>query len=110
MVLVNVANFRDGLTGLVAQKCLEQCGIIVNMNQLPYDKKSPAVASGIRLGTPVVTKNGMGAEEMDRISILTDAVLRRVRIVSDTEYEIDESFKEQTKSEVKHLCSRFPVR
>ena len=110
MVLVNVANFRDGLTGLIAQRCLEKCGIIVNMNQLPYDKKSPAVASGIRLGTPVVTKNGMGAEEMDRISILTDAVLRRVKIISDTEYEIDKSFKEQTKSEVKDLCSRFPVR
>ena len=55
MALVNVANFREGMTGVIAQKCLEDCDIIVNMNRLPYDTKSMAVASGVRLGTPIVT-------------------------------------------------------
>jgi glycine hydroxymethyltransferase len=107
MVLINVANSRDGLTGVVAQKCLEDCGIIVNMNRLPYDTKGPAVASGIRLGTPVVTKNGMGVEQMDIISEMVDKVLKTVRIINDTEYEIDENFCNEMTGRVSDLCERF---
>jgi glycine hydroxymethyltransferase len=109
MVLINVGNFRKDLTGLVAQKCLESCGIIVNMNRLPYDKRIAMITSGIRLGTPVVTRNGMGEQEMDEISEMTDAVLKRVEIISDSEYRIDESFKEQMRDRVEDLCSRFPM-
>ena len=110
MALVNVANFREGLTGIIAQKCLEDCGIIVNMNRLPYDTKSMAVASGVRLGTPIVTKNGMGAAEMHSISELIDAVLKGVRVVTNTEYRIDESLSGEIRNKVKQLCGRFPVR
>ncbi|MBA7687387.1 Serine hydroxymethyltransferase [subsurface metagenome] len=110
MVLINVGNFREGLTGLTTQKCLEECGIIANRIPLPYDKKTSSVTSGIRLGTPIVTKNGMGAEEMDRIAVLIDAILKGVKIVSDTEYRIDESFKEQMRNKVKDLCGKFAVR
>jgi len=109
MILVNVANSRDGLTGVIAQKCLEECGIIVDRMLLPYDKRAFTITSGIRLGTPIVTKREMGAEEMDNISVLIDAALKKVKIVSDVEYRIDESFKEQTRGQVKDLCSRFPV-
>jgi len=107
MVLINVANSRDGLTGVVAQKCLEDCGIIVNMNRLPYDTKGQAVASGIRLGTPVVTKNGMGVEQMDIISEMVDKVLKTVRIINDTEYEIDENFCNEMTGRVSDLCEKF---
>jgi len=110
MVLVNVANFREGMTGFIAQKCLEDCGIIVNMNRLPYDTKSMAVASGVRLGTPIVTKNGMGPAEMHSISELIDAVLKGVRVVTNTEYRIDESLSREIRNKVKQLCGRFPVR
>ena len=110
MALVNVANFREGMTGVIAQKCLEDCGIIVNMNRLPYDTKSMAVASGVRLGTPIVTKNGMGAAEMHSISELIDAVLKGVRVVKNTEYRIDESLSREIKNKVRQLCSRFPMR
>ena len=109
MVLVNVANLREGLTGVTAQKCLEECGIIVDMIHLPYEERT-AVASGIRLGTPIVTKNGMGAKEMDGISALIDAVLKGVEIAGDSEYRIAESLREQTQATVKDLCSRFPMR
>ncbi len=107
MILVNVANSRDGLTGVIAQKCLEECGIIVDRMLLPYDKRAFMITSGIRLGTPIVTKNGMGVEEMDKISVLIDAVLKKVKIINDSEYNMEESFKEQTKSQVKDLCSKF---
>ncbi len=109
MVLVNVAKLREGLTGPTAQKCLEECGIVVDMIHLPYEKR-PSVADGIRLGTPIVTKNGMGPKEMDGISALIDAVLKEIEIVSDSEYRIAESLREQTQAKVKDLCSRFRMR
>jgi len=109
MVLVNVSNLRDGLTGIIAQKCLEDCGIIVNMNRLPYDTRSALVTSGIRLGTPIVTKNGMGAEEMDIIAETINEVLRQVKILSDTEYKLEESIKEQTRCRIAALCAKFPA-
>ena len=110
MALVNVANFREGMTGVIAQKGLEDCGIIVNMNRLPYDTKSMAVASGVRLGTPIVTKNGMGAAEMHSISELIDAVLKGVKVVTNSEYRIDESLGSEIRNKVKQLCGRFPTR
>jgi len=109
MVLVNIAALRDGLTGLIAQKCLEDCGIVVNMNRLPYDKKSAAVTSGIRLGTPIVTKNGMDIDEMDIISEMTDSVLKSVKLISESEYGVDASFREQMRKQAKDLCRRFPM-
>jgi glycine hydroxymethyltransferase len=109
MVLINVANYREGMTGVVAQKCLEDCGIIVNMNRLPYDTKSMAVASGVRLGTPIVTRNGMGAAEMHSISELIDAVLKGVIVVTNTEYRIDESLSSEIRNKVRQLCGRFPM-
>ncbi|MBA7657712.1 Serine hydroxymethyltransferase [subsurface metagenome] len=110
MVLINVANSRAGLTGVVAQRCLEECSVIVDINELPYDKKPALVTSGIRLGTPIVTKRGMGVEQMNSISALIDAVLKRVKIISDIEYRIDESLKEQMRNKVNDLCSRFVMR
>jgi glycine hydroxymethyltransferase len=109
MILVNVADFRDGLTGAVAQRCLEDCGIIVDKIKLPYEDKPPAITSGIRLGTPIVTRRGMSVEEMDSISGLVTGVLREVKIVSDGEYKIDASFKEQIKTQITDLCGRFPL-
>jgi glycine hydroxymethyltransferase len=109
MVLVNVGNLREGLTGLAGQKCLEECGIIVNKNRLPYDKKSAAVTSGVRLGTPIVTRNGMGLAEMESISALVDVVLKEVKVKSDSEYEIDKSLRDEVRDKVKQLCGRFPM-
>jgi glycine hydroxymethyltransferase len=122
MILVNVANpcFRrgkscpragvgEGLTGIIAQKCLEDCGIVVNMNRLPYDKKGPTITSGIRLGTPIVTKDGMGPDQMHSIALLIDSALRKVEIISDAEYRIDQSFQNETKQKVEALCSKFPM-
>jgi len=110
MVLVNVAHFRAGLTGIIAQKCLEDCGIIVNRNRLPYDKKSPAVTSGIRLGTPIVTRNGMGPEQMKTIAALIASVLKTVQPVGLTEYRADSSFASETKARVAELCRAFALR
>ena len=110
LMLVDVSNFRKGLTGQAAQKALEECGIVVDTIRLPYDKKGEGVHSGIRLGTPIVTRNGMGTREMDSISGLMDMVLMAVAITSDTEYRIDNSLRNKVRSEIKELCRKFPVR
>jgi glycine hydroxymethyltransferase len=109
MVLVNVANFRDGLTGLIAQQCLEDCGIIVNKNKLPYDSQNAMITSGIRLGTPIVTKRGMGQAQMDCIAEMIDSVLRQIQIHSESQYDIDKSFKAQMTEKVKTLCNSYAV-
>ena len=109
MILINISNLREGMTGAIAQECLEDCGIIINKNRLPYDNKSAAVTSGLRLGTPIVTRNGMGPEQMDVIAGLIDTALRSVRITSDREYEIEDSLKNETRQKVVELCHEFPM-
>ena len=109
MALIRVGSLRNGMTGVVAQRCLEDCGIIVNMNRLPYDSRGAAVAGGIRVGTPIVTRNGMGPQQMDTIAGLLDEVLRHVKIISDRQYELDEPFKRQIQEKVTDLCRRFPI-
>jgi glycine hydroxymethyltransferase len=109
MVLINVSHLRQGLTGFIAQKSLEDCGIIINMNRLPFDKKGMAVTSGARLGTPVVTKNKMGPDQMDEIAVLVDAVLRGVRVVSDRQYDLDAVLAKQVSETVRQLCEKFPL-
>jgi glycine hydroxymethyltransferase len=110
MVLININNSIEGLTGFIAQQCLEDCGIIINMNKLPYDDKSAKVTSGIRLGTPIITKNGMGDEEIDAISILIDTALRKVKVLSQSKYELDNSVKEELREKVKQITVKFPLR
>ena len=110
MALVNVANFREGMTGVIAQKCLEDCGIVVNMNRLPYDMKSMAVASGVRLGTPIVTKNGMGPEQMNDVATLINEALKNVKIITGRQYRIDDSLRNKIRDEVRKLCRKFPMR
>jgi hypothetical protein len=51
----------------------------------------------------------MGPEQMESISALVDAVLKGVEIISDSDYRIDESFKNETRGRVKDLCSKFPM-
>jgi glycine hydroxymethyltransferase len=107
LFLVNVANCREGLTGVIAQKALEECGIVVDMVGLPYDKRPAGVGSGIRLGTPVVTRMGMGENEMEKIAELVDSVLKEVVVVSESEYRINESFRDQIREQVRDFCRGF---
>jgi len=117
MFLTNVANLRprraaasgSGMTGLIAQKSLEDCGIIVNMNRLPYDNQNARITSGMRLGTPIVTKNGMQSAEMRTVALLVDQVLTRVDILSEREYRLDPAFQDEIRGQVLSLCSQFPM-
>ena len=108
LMLVNVSDISEQLTGFVAQKGLEDCGIVVDRMLLPYDNK-PDVTSGVRIGTPIVTKNGMGTSEMDRIADMVSIVLKKVQPISESKYTIDDSFAADIKSEAAILARKFPV-
>ncbi len=110
MFLIDVTQYRTGLTGAIAQKSLEDCGIIVNMNRLPYDRHCAKVTSGMRLGTPIVTRNGMSPAEMTTIAHWIDRVLTTVEIQDDRLYRLDESLQQETIDSVRDLCARFPMR
>src|SRR5690606_17418115 len=62
LILVDTRNLN--ITGRDAERVLDSVGITVNKNAIPFDPASPAVTSGIRIGTPAVTTRGMGVEEM----------------------------------------------
>lgn len=108
MILINVTSLSDDLTGTAAQQCLEQCGIVVDRARLPYDEMPPELASGIRLGTPIVSSNGMGQEEMDTISQIIDAILKEVLLKGPG--NLDQSFREDKRCQVRDLCQKFPIR
>ncbi|MFQ6675764.1 MAG: serine hydroxymethyltransferase [Fidelibacterota bacterium] len=91
---------ETGITGKVAERSLEKAGITVNKNMVPFDKKSPLVTSGIRIGTPAVTTRGMGKNEMRQIADLIHRVLKNPD---------DENTQTSVRKEVTDLCSRFPL-
>jgi len=97
-MLMNLTN--KGITGKEADAALGVAGIIVNKNAVPYDEKPPAVASGIRLGSPIVSTRGMGEAEMREIVGLVDRVLQ---------HRQDPAVLEEVRIQAKALCSRFPI-
>lgn len=107
MVLLNIA--MNGLTGVVAERALEECGIIVNKNRIPGESRPALVTSGLRLGTNVVTIRGMGRGEMASCAELIDRVLSAVTPLDERHYMLDKGTKEMVCNSVEDLCSRFPI-
>ncbi|MCB5229074.1 MAG: serine hydroxymethyltransferase [Candidatus Cloacimonetes bacterium] len=91
---------EGGPSGKKMEGSLDIAGITVNKNTVPFDTRSPFVASGIRLGTPSVTTRKMGVAEMKQIA----AFIKRVRDNSD-----NEEYLAAMKAEVMELTKRFPL-
>ena len=98
LFLIDVA--QKGLTGKVAEKALEDSGITVNKNSIPFDTLPPLTAGGIRIGTPAVTTRGMGVEEMKTIGRMI------ARVLSAPE---DAATHAAVRADVSRLCERFPL-
>lgn len=88
---------KKGMSGSEAQNLLEEAGITINKNGIPYDPRKPMDPSGIRLGTPAVTTRGMKEKEMGVIAGMIDDVLMK-RISPDV-----------MKQRVKKFVKKFPV-
>jgi len=107
MVLLNMAT--NGMTGVVAEKALEECDIIVNKNRIPGDSKAALVTSGLRLGTNSATARGMGAGEMMICAELIHRVLSSIVIIDDRSYGLNDAVKREARGEVESLCRCFPI-
>jgi glycine hydroxymethyltransferase len=100
LMLVDLRTFDEELTGKEAQLVLDEAGITLNKNTVPDDPRSPFVTSGVRIGTPSVTTQGMGEAEMATIAALIARTLRE-RANPDEVAAV--------RDEVRALCSKFPV-
>jgi len=98
LLLIDVTTL--GISGKLAEKSLEQCGITVNMNMIPYDERKPMDPSGIRIGTPALTTRGMTTDEMRTIGVWMIEALR---------HPDDAGVHQRIHAEVKLLCEQFPV-
>ncbi len=98
LILVDVTPL--GLTGRDAEGALHRAGITVNKNAIPFDKNPPAVASGIRMGTPALTTRGMGVSEMELIGEWILSVLKAPQ---------DEALGAEVKGRIGELCQKFPL-
>ncbi|MEU7034489.1 serine hydroxymethyltransferase [Streptomyces sp. NPDC046237] len=107
MVLLDM--FDRGITGVVAERALEECGILTNRNRIPKDTKAPLVASGLRLGTNVLAQRGMGPAEMRVCAGLLHEVLMGTTVLSDTEFRTDPEVRDRVVAEVAALCRTHPL-
>ncbi len=98
LMLVDLRN--HGITGKDAEAALEEAGITVNKNMVPYDTESPFVTSGIRIGTAAMTTRGMKEDEMREIAFLIDKVLSGAK---------NKTVIEMVRAQVLDLCERFPL-
>ena len=98
LVLVDLT--AKDITGKIAEEALGKVGITVNKNAIPFDKESPFVTSGIRIGTPSVTSRGMKETDIARVAQLISDCLNNLG---------DAAIQERVKCEVRSLVSEFPL-
>jgi glycine hydroxymethyltransferase len=98
LMLVDVTPL--GVAGKGAEAILENCGITVNKNMIPFDERKPLDPSGIRIGTPALTTRGMGVDQMKQIGQWMLQALRAPE---------DEATHQQIRGQVMEMCQGFPV-
>jgi len=96
LMLVDLRN--KGITGKAAEKLLDEVGITVNKNTIPFETESPFITSGIRLGTPAATTRGFKEEEMRKIAALINET------IENRDGDLDD-----VKEKVAKLCKKFPL-
>ena len=99
LILLKVID-RD-LTGQEVEAALDEVGITVNKNTIPFETLSPTKASGIRLGTPAVTTRGFKEEEAAKVA---EWIVRIIENIND------DKVKEEVKQEVQDLVKKFPLK
>jgi glycine hydroxymethyltransferase len=98
LLLVDLRSYDEELSGKKARLALDRAGISLNENTVPDDPRPPYITSGLRIGTPAVTTQGMGEDEMDTIAEL---------IVRTLDGRDDDSVIAAVRDEVRALCGKF---
>ena len=96
LMLIDLRN--KGITGKELETRLDDVGITVNKNAVPFDTEKPTITSGIRIGTPAVTTRGFKEEEMIKIAELIDRTVEHY-----------EDKKEEIRAEVASICNKYPL-
>lgn len=100
LLLVDLRNKDENLTGADAEAWLEAAGIITNKNGIPKDPRPPMTTSGLRLGTPALTTRGLKEDDIRTVAGFFDRVLS----AGD-----DESVQKQVREEIREFCKQFPM-
>lgn len=98
LILIDLRSRK--LTGKALEHALNEAGLTVNKNAVPFDTEKPTITSGVRIGTPAVTTRGFREPEMKRIAEWIDRISRDVE---------NASLMKTVRAEVRELCARFPV-
>jgi len=97
LMLIDLRN--KNMTGKQAQELLDEVGITVNKNAVPFDDKSPLITSGIRLGTPALTTRGMKESEMVKIASLINDIISNP----------SDDMKSEIKQRIEDISSEYPL-
>lgn len=97
LVLIDVS--VKGLTGAEAEKLLEEAGITVNKNAIPFDTRPPKITSGIRIGTPAITTRGLKEKEVEEVAYYMCEVLKDSK---------NEKIRKDIREKIKEICIKFP--
>ncbi len=100
LMLVDLRAVHPDLTGKQAEAWLEQAGIIVNKNMIPFDERKPTQTSGLRLGTPALTTRGLREPQMASVAELVHQAMSS---------KGEETVLARVRGQVKDMCSQFPV-
>ncbi len=100
LMLVDLRQVHADITGKQAEGWLEQAGLIVNKNMIPFDERKPTETSGLRIGTPATSTRGLGGAEMKTVARLIHECLSA---------RGDAAANERIRGEVVEICSRFPM-
>lgn len=98
LILVDVTPLK--ITGKIAETVLEESGITVNKNMIPFDKEKPMVTSGIRIGTPALTTRGMNENDMKEIADYIVTILKN---------HDNEQIKSEVRQKIKQLSAKYPL-
>jgi len=100
LMLIDLTSISTKLSGRQTANYLEEAGIIVNKNTIPFDTRSPNTTSGIRIGTPMVTTRGIKEDQMTQVADLITEVIQ---------YRRQASKRQKIKTKVEELCQAFPI-
>ena len=98
LMLVDLRSFDEGLSGKKARLALDRAGVSLNENTVPDDPRPPYITSGLRIGTPAVTTQGMGPAEMTEVAGFIHEVLT---------HREDEAVVAAVRDQVVAMCSKF---
>jgi glycine hydroxymethyltransferase len=98
LVLIDLTN--KGISGLDAERALNEAGIVSNKNAVPFDKRGPKITSGLRLGTPALTTRGLKEPEIRRIATLINDILSAPE---------DDTVLRRVQGDVFEICGAFPI-